>query len=229
MRVAGQADKAVDRGRDQDQRLQPDAVADPLQLQRQAEAAIGDKRKRMRRVDRQRRQHREDVGHEALFEPGAVARFEIGRLDDRDPGLGAAARASASQVDLLVLHQRAGALVDRLELLRRGQPVLAQRLDAGEMLAFEPGHPHHVELVEVARRDRQEAQPLEQRMAPVFGLGQHPLVEGQPRQLAIDEARRRRRLARPDLDDFARSCSPQALLARRVIWPACLARFYRRM
>ena len=37
MRVAGQPDKAVDRGRDQDQRLQPHAVADPFELQRQPE------------------------------------------------------------------------------------------------------------------------------------------------------------------------------------------------
>ena len=61
------------------QRLHAIAVADPLELQRQAEAAIGDERERMRRVDRERRQHREDLGHEALFEPGAVARLEIGR------------------------------------------------------------------------------------------------------------------------------------------------------
>ena len=43
---SGQTDEAIDRRRDQDQRLQPDAVADPLELQREAEAAIGDKRKR---------------------------------------------------------------------------------------------------------------------------------------------------------------------------------------
>ena len=199
--AAGQPDKAIDRGRDQDQRLQPLAVADPVELQRQTEAAIGDKRKRMRRIERQRRQHREQIGHEALVEPGAVARFEIGRLDHRDPGLGKLG-AQRHPGHLLRFHQRAGALVDRFELLPRGQPVLAQRLDAGEALAFEAGDAHHVELVEIARRDRQKAQPFQQRMARVLGLGQNALVERQPGQLAVDKARRRRRVAGPDIDDL---------------------------
>ena len=190
MRGARQADEAVDRGGDQDQRLQPHIVADPLELEGEAETAIGDERKRMGRIHRQRGQHRKDVGHEAPFEPGAVAGFEIGRLDHRDAGLGELA-AQRQPGHLLGFHQGPGALVDRLELLRRGEAVLAQRLDAGEVLAFEPGHPDHVEFVEVARRDRQEAQPLQQRMARIVGLGQHPLVEGEPRQLAVDEARRR--------------------------------------
>ena len=44
--AAGQADESVDRGRDQGQRLQADTVADPFELERQAEAAIGDERER---------------------------------------------------------------------------------------------------------------------------------------------------------------------------------------
>ena len=191
MRVPGQANEALDRRRDLDQRLQPDAVADPLELQRQPEAAVGDERKRVRRVERQRRQHREQVGHEAFFEPGAVAGFEIGRRDHRDAGLGELAGATSSQVTCWAAISAPARCVDRVELLRRGQAVLAQRLDAGEVLAFEPGDPDHVEFVEIAGRDRQEAQPLEQRMPLVLGLGEHPLVEGQPGQLAVDKARRR--------------------------------------
>ena len=68
--------------------MQTHIVGDPLQLQRQAKAAIGDEREGMRRVHRQRGQHRKHVGHEALFEPGAVARFEVDRVDHRDLGLG---------------------------------------------------------------------------------------------------------------------------------------------
>ena len=52
------------------------------------------------------------------------------------------------------------------------------------------GDADHVEFVEVVGRDRQEAQPLQQRMARVAGLLEHPLVEGEPGQLAIDEASR---------------------------------------
>ena len=102
---------------------------------RETEAAICDERKRMRRIERQRRQYREQIGHETLFEPGPVARFEIGRLDNGDAGLGELG-AQRHPGHLLRFHQRAGALVDRFELLPRGQPVLAQRLDAGEALTL---------------------------------------------------------------------------------------------
>ena len=87
---AGEADKAVDRDRDQDQRLQAHIVAEPLELQSEPEPAIDDKREGMRRIHRERRQHREDVGHKALFEPGAVARFveplHYRYCPQRDPG-----------------------------------------------------------------------------------------------------------------------------------------------
>src|SRR3546814_9849733 len=39
-----------------------------------------------------------------------------------------------------------------------------------------------------AGRDGQEAQPLEHRVVDVIGLFQHPLVEAEPGNLAIDEA-----------------------------------------
>ena len=79
--VSRQADKSGDRGWDQGERLQTLSVADPFELQRQAETAIGDKRKGMGRVDSQRGQDRKHIRHEPVFEPGAVAGFEIGRVD----------------------------------------------------------------------------------------------------------------------------------------------------
>src|SRR3984893_6759422 len=66
---SGQTNESVDRGRDQGQRLQPNTIADPLELQRQSKAAIGDKRERMSRINRERRQDRKDLGHEPVFEP----------------------------------------------------------------------------------------------------------------------------------------------------------------
>ena len=36
----------------------------------------------------------------------------------------------------------------------------------------------------------EKAQPFEQRMALIVGLGENPLVEGEPGKLAIDEASR---------------------------------------
>ncbi len=132
---AGQADEAMDRGRDQGQRLQALAVADPLELQNQAKAPIGDKREGMRRIDRQRRQHRKHVGHELLFEPDAIARPKTVGLDHRHARF-VEQPAQRQPGDLLVAHQLAGAQANCVELLSGGQAVLARRLDAREILAF---------------------------------------------------------------------------------------------
>ena len=53
---------------------------------------------------------------------------------------------------------------DRGELLRGGQPVGRAFLDAERLVGLEAGDPDHEEFVEIAGRDRQEAEPLEQRM-----------------------------------------------------------------
>ncbi len=187
VRLAGQPDEARDRAGDEEERLGALAVALAVELQREAEAEIDDERERMRRVDRERRQDREYLAPEALGEPGMLLVRQIGRAHDRDAGLVELALERAPR-HLLVAHQAARALVDGVELLRRRQPVLRRRGDAGLDLALEAGDPHHVELVEVVGRDRQEAQPFEQRMARIVGLGEDALVEGEPRQLAIDEA-----------------------------------------
>ena len=55
-------------------------------------------------------------------------------------------------------------------------------------LPGEPGDADHHEFVEVAARDRQEAQPFEQRIARVLGLREHAAVERQPAQLAVEIA-----------------------------------------
>src|SRR3546814_7696948 len=77
---------------------------------------------------------------------------------------------------------------DLRKLLRRAQPVLAGGAHPGRHLAFETGDPHHVEFIEVAGGDRDEAQTLKQRMGWIRRLLQHPLVEGEPGELAIDVA-----------------------------------------
>ena len=161
-------------------------------------------------VDRQRRQHRKDLGHEPRLEPETVAGFEIGRFDNGEPLL-AELTAQSHPCDLLIRHQPAGSLADRLELLGGRQPVLAQGLDAGEMLAFEPGHAHHIEFIEIVRRDRQKAQPFEQRMAEVVGFGENALVEGEPGEFSIDEASVAMEVDRLDLDrprGGSHLCSP---------------------
>ena len=82
-----------------------------------------------------------------------------------------------------------GALADAAPAARGGA---ARRRDAhrqaGLAPALQAGDAHHVELVEVAGEDRQELDPLQQRLASVLGQRQHPGVEVQPGQLAVEEA-----------------------------------------
>ena len=190
---ARQAHEALDLRRQADQRLQRLAVARPHQLERQREAEIGNEGERMRRIDRERRQHREDAAEEMFLQPFAIGLGDVGGLDDDDADVldlaratrasAAAARSSSSVTRSLIFG----------ELLGGRQPVLRQRRDAGAHLPAQAGDAHHEEFVEIIGGDRQEAQLLEQRMIAVRRLLQNAAVELQPGQFAIDEALRRGR------------------------------------
>src|SRR5206468_6955215 len=129
---SGQTNETIDRCRNQDQRLQASAIGYWLKFENQAEAAIGDKRKGMGGIDRKRRQHREDVCHKSFLEPGPITRLEVARLDDGNTRL-IELPTQRDPRDLLIRHQLVRALLDRFELLRRRQAVLASRRDAGNM------------------------------------------------------------------------------------------------
>jgi hypothetical protein len=77
---------------------------------------------------------------------------------------------------------------DRGKLLARRQTVVAEHGRTVGQHVDQAGDADHVELVEIACRDRQESHALEQRMARVAGFLQHTRIKGQPRQFTIDEA-----------------------------------------
>ena len=72
----GQADEALDLRGQADERLEDLALGLHLglaladELQRDREAEVRDERERVRRIDRERRQHRKDVVQEVVLEPG---------------------------------------------------------------------------------------------------------------------------------------------------------------
>src|SRR6185437_3684831 len=84
LRRRRQADEALDLLRHADQGVHRLAVALAGEMQRDRETEIGNERERMRRIDRERRQHREDVAQEIVLEPGAVALLERIALDQQD-------------------------------------------------------------------------------------------------------------------------------------------------
>ena len=201
----GQADEAVDRAGHADQRVHAAPVARARKLQRDGEAEIGNERERMRRIDRQRGQHREDVLQEMIVEPGLLGLGDVGAVDQDDVFL-AQVLAQRAQARLLVGREAADRLADAHELLGRRQPVRALLDDALAHLVLQAGDAHHEEFVEVVGRDRQEAQPLQHRMVLVLGLFQHAAIEVQPGEFPVDEPFRaggevmqRRRQARAQL------------------------------
>ena len=86
--------------------------------------------------------------------------------------------------------QLADRLADGAELRLRRHAVRRALHDAGRDLLLESGHPHLEELVEVAAADAEELEPLQQWRPRVERLVEHPPVELQPGELAIDVERR---------------------------------------
>ena len=94
---------------------------------------------------------------------------------------------------VLALDERMGAGGDRPHLLLGGQPVDRPAPSTPPAIfCLIPATRHLEELVEVAARDAQEAEPLEQRHLFVAREGEHPLVEGEEAQLAVGQQRRPR-------------------------------------
>jgi len=79
---------------------------------------------------------------------------------------------------------------DRVQLLRRREPVRAGIERAGFDLIDEPSHSDHEELVQVGAEDREELHPLQQRVGGVLRLFENPLLEGEQAQFAVDVERR---------------------------------------
>ena len=158
------------------------AVLDP---HGQVHAEVRDVRERVARVERQRRQDREDVRVEVLLQPLIHRRRVVGRLDEVDALGGQQRPQRVRPARRLQIHLLERPLPDRGQLLLGVQPVDRHVVDVGAELLQDGRDPHHEELVEVRRRDREELHALEQRVIGVLRLGEHPLVEFEPTELSI--------------------------------------------
>ncbi|OEI67462.1 hypothetical protein Cus16_2897 [Curtobacterium sp. ER1/6] len=199
--VVGQRDEAREVLRDLEAR---ELLALRLRVpdaDREVERQPGDVRERVRRVDRERHEHREDLLVEVLAHAQPVGLVEVGPVLDVD--------ARGVEVRLERVDERLGVPVLQLVRLRRDVPQdvargaahVRRHRDAGVDAALQPGHPDHEELVEVRREDRQEVRALEERLRAVLTELEHALVEAQPAQLAVEVAVRGQRLVL-DLDDL---------------------------
>ncbi len=140
----------------------------------------------MGRIDGDGREDGQAVRRELVAQPLDLRLAKLRRLHEGDAVRGQLGAQSEPAV-LLVRDQAPRQAVDCHELLRRRHAVVARLRHPGGDLAVEAGYAHHVELVEVCRRDRQEPQPLKQGMLLVQGFLQHASVELNPGKLAIEE------------------------------------------
>ena len=186
-----QPHESLDAVRHADERVHRLAVLGARQLQGHGEAEIGNERERMRRIDRKRRQQRENVREEIIFEPGLLRLADVGTVDQHDAGFRKRG-AQFAPLCLLILDQQHDGFGDPYKLLCRRQSLGALGTDARAHLRPKAGDAHHEEFVEVVRRDRQKLQPLQKRMSAVGGFFEDTPVEIEPGQFAIDEALRAR-------------------------------------
>ena len=155
----------------------------------EAEREVGDVGEGPAEADHQRGQRREDLLVEAGVDLAPLLRGRRVERDDANPlplHLGPQPALEAG-VQAAVDLQHPG--LDRVDLLPRAEPVGPAGVDPGVELLEQPGHPDHVELVEVGGVDRAEADLLEQRHRGVLGEFEHPLVEVEPGELAVEVER----------------------------------------
>ena len=87
---------------------------------------------------------------------------------------------------ILLVYDRSSGLGDAPQLLRRRKVVRAALHGAVGLLLLEAGDPYFKKLVQQGAGDAEKAQPFKQRQRFRLGLGQHPPVELQQRELPID-------------------------------------------
>ena len=203
-----------------------------LDRDRERQADVRDERERVGRIDRERRQHGEELAVELLGEVAPLAPPQLVPAHDLQPVLAQGREQVVVEQPPLARHHRPHLGVDRRELLL-GRAVRArgELAHVARQLLLQSAHPLHEELVEVGVEDGDELQPLEQRVRRVLGLVQHPGVELQPRELAVQQigrlddlfdglhTRGRFRTTRPDPDSGRTKdsglMSPHACVSRR--------------
>jgi hypothetical protein len=185
---ARQADEPFDLVGNADQRVHRLAVADPRQLQRDGETEIGNEGKRMCRIDRERRQQWENLAQEIVLEPGLFLLAHVGPVDQHDALLGQHLAQLAPAL-LLIARQHGNSLADAGELFGRSEPI--RRLDRGDaqlQLALQAGHADHEKLIEIVGGNGKKPDALQQGLGVVGCFLEHPTIEMQPRQFAVDES-----------------------------------------
>ena len=147
------------------------------------------KRERGGRADRDRCQERLDLAPEALRQRSQLAARALLHRDDADALRGERGTQLVEPERFLRLLQGARPRA-HIRQCPSGRPSVGRApSDGGLDLREQAGDTHRVELVEVRGDDPAELHALEQRHVLVRRDLEHALVEIEPRELAVEEAR----------------------------------------
>ena len=143
----------------------------------------------MRFVDRQRRQNRIDFVGEIIVQVFFLGCIEILPPENAYLGLGQG-RNQFLVVQLVArLFQLLYSPENQPHLLVRCKPC-GVRSTVSFMNAAQQGrHPYHEELVQIGMKDAEKPEPFEDGVLGIFRLFQHPPVELEPAQLAVQKRR----------------------------------------
>ncbi len=145
----------------------------------------------MSRIDGERCQDGKDLIGEVSSQVGAIILREGTPVDDQlDAGSGQRREDFLHQAAIVATLQFAYDGRDRGQLLFGRQAVGGRVLVPRRNLLAKTGDANLEKLVQVRRKDGQELETFEQRGSRVFRFVQHPAVELEPGEFAIDIERR---------------------------------------
>ena len=156
-----------------------------LELDGEIEAFIHHPRKRMRRVEPDRREHRHHFAEEIILDPSSLHRIPMRAAQETDILPRQIRQDALVEQGVLPRHQGMRLQRDGLEGQPRGQAVRPGHAAAVLDLFLQAGDADFEEFIQIAGDDAQEFKPLQHRHARILGLRQHARIEGQQRQLAI--------------------------------------------
>ena len=153
----------------------------------------------VRRIDGERHQHREDLVGEVGAQRLALPNAQGVPVDDLDSRVGQGRPNQVVKGAGVTVLQGVSGLRNVGEHVLGRAPHIGRHSQTGQDASLQAGDAHHEEFVEVVGEDSEKIGTFEHRQIGIFGEFEHPLVECQPAQLAVEVAvARQRGVARAD-------------------------------
>ena len=145
----------------------------------------------MRRIDRQWGEHWTDLCTIEILQPDCILLAHLVHRQEPDAIRVQSRTQFIPPTTVLIIHHPANSPVDRSECLCRRKPVNTALHHFTFHLLLDASHPDLEKLVQVGAGDAEEFNALKKWVLRVERFIEHPLVELQPAQFAVDKMVRR--------------------------------------